>query len=116
MATSCIFGTVLYSIERTSNPDSTRLFPNVAIGIYYTILAMTNVGLDGFLPSTYLGKWIACAAVTLGLFTSRMRSTDHLHSMYRLVALPLPLILVPYTRYWIKREKNIVYRLESVKD
>ena len=70
LGSSCVFGTIIYSIERTTNPGSTILFPNVGNSVYYTILAITNVGFEGFLPSTYLSKWIACAAITIGLFTS----------------------------------------------
>ncbi|CAF4408883.1 unnamed protein product, partial [Adineta steineri] len=69
LGTSCVFGTIIYSIERTTNPTSTVLFPNVGTSIYYTILAITNVGFEGFLPSTYLGKWIACAAITIGILS-----------------------------------------------
>ena len=29
LGTSCVFGTIIYSIERTTNPTSTILFPNV---------------------------------------------------------------------------------------
>ncbi len=70
LGTSCVFGTIIYSIERTTNPASTILYPNVGNGVYYTILAITNVGFEGFLPTTYLGKWIACAAITIGIVTS----------------------------------------------
>ncbi len=70
LGTSCVFGTIIYSIERTINPTSTILFPNVGTSVYYTILAITNVGFEGFLPSTYLGKWIACAAITIGILSS----------------------------------------------
>jgi hypothetical protein len=70
LGTSCVFGTVIYSIERTTNPASTILYPNVGNGVYYAILAITNVGFEGFLPTTYLGKWITCAAITIGILTS----------------------------------------------
>ena len=70
LGTSCVFGTILYTIERITNPSSTVLFPNVGTSVYYTILAITNVGFEGFLPSTYLGKWITCAAITIGFLTS----------------------------------------------
>jgi len=70
LGTSCVFGTIIYSIERTINPTSTILFPNVGTSVYYTLLAITNVGFEGFLPSTYLGKWIACAAITIGILSS----------------------------------------------
>ncbi len=70
VGTSCVFGTMIYTIERTTNPASTILYPNVGNGVYYAILAITNVGFEGFLPTTYLGKWIACAAITIGIVTS----------------------------------------------
>jgi hypothetical protein len=70
LGTSCVFGTIIYTIERTTNPESTILYPNVGNGVYYAILAITNVGFEGFLPTTYLGKWIACIAITIGLLTS----------------------------------------------
>ena len=65
---------MIYAIERTTNPTSTILFPNVGTSIYYTILAITNVGFEGFLPSTYLGKWIACAAITIGILSGKSRN------------------------------------------
>jgi hypothetical protein len=74
LGTSCVFGTILYSIERLTNPSSTILFPNVGTSVYYTILAITNVGFEGFLPSTYLGKWITCAAITIGFLTSTKKN------------------------------------------
>ncbi|CAF3819351.1 unnamed protein product [Rotaria sordida] len=95
LGTSCVFGAIIYSIERTTNPTSTILFPNVGNSVYYTLLAITNVGFEGFLPSTYLGKWIACAAITIGLLT---------------INIPLPLILSPYTRQLLIKNKHIIYR------
>ncbi|CAF2066459.1 unnamed protein product [Rotaria magnacalcarata] len=96
LGTSCVFGAVIYSIERTTNPaTSTILFPTVGNSVYYTLLAITNVGFEGFLPSTYLGKWIACAAITIGLLT---------------IALPLPLILSPYTEKLLTKNKKIIYQ------
>ncbi|CAF3405973.1 unnamed protein product [Rotaria socialis] len=96
LGTSCVFGAIIYSIERTTNPaTSTILFPNVGNSVYYTLLAITNVGFESFLPSTYLGKWIACAAITIGLLT---------------IALPLPLILSPYTEKLLTKNKNIIYQ------
>ncbi|CAF1075194.1 unnamed protein product [Adineta steineri] len=97
LGTSCVFGTIIYSIERTTNPTSTVLFPNVGTSIYYTILAITNVGFEGFLPSTYLGKWIACAAITIGILS---------------IALTLPLILSPYNRQLLIKKNHIIYRDE----
>ncbi|CAF4641081.1 unnamed protein product [Rotaria sp. Silwood2] len=88
---SCVFGAIIYAIERTTNPSSTILFPNVGNSVYYTLLAITNVGFEGFLPSTYLGKWIACAAITI-------------------VNIALPLILSPYTRQLLIKNKHIIYR------
>lgn len=76
IGTSCVFGALIYSIERTTNPTSTIFFPNVGNSVYYTLLAITNVGFEGFLPSTYLGKWIACAAITTGLLTSTKQSIN----------------------------------------
>ncbi|CAF0867992.1 unnamed protein product [Adineta ricciae] len=95
--TACVFGTIIYTIERTTNPTSTVLFPNVGTSVYYTILAITNVGFEGFLPSTYLGKWMACAAITIGILSS---------------ALTLPLILSPYNRQLLMKTKTIIYRDE----
>ena len=73
VGTSCVFGTMIYTIERTTNPASTIIYPNVGNGVYYAILAITNVGFEGFLPTTYLGKWIACAAITIGIITSKKK-------------------------------------------
>ncbi len=67
---------MIYSIERITNPASTILYPNVGNGVYYTILAITNVGFEGFLPTTYLGKWIACAAITIGILTSTQKKKN----------------------------------------
>ncbi|CAF3371680.1 unnamed protein product, partial [Rotaria sp. Silwood2] len=92
---SCVFGAIIYAIERTTNPSSTILFPNVGNSVYYTLLAITNVGFEGFLPSTYLGKWIACAAITIGILT---------------INIALPLILSPYTRQLLIKNKHIIYR------
>lgn len=64
-------GTMIYAIERTTNPTSMVFFPNVGTSVYYTLLAITNVGFEGFLPTTYLGKWIACATITIGILSSR---------------------------------------------
>ena len=112
--TSCVFGTMIYTIERMNEPNSNRLFPSIAISVYYTILAITNVGFEGFLPASYLGKWIACAAITFGLFTSKKRfcsiSSSNISS---LVTLPLPLILSPYTRQTILKTKRRIYRDEN---
>lgn len=111
LGTSCIFGSMIYTVERLSNPISMRLGPTVGVSVYYTILAITNVGLEGFLPTTYVGKWIACTAITIGLFTSK--SIDCWRSLLIrpwLVALPLPLILSPYTRQLLTKTKKIIYR------
>ena len=112
LGTSCIFGSMIYTIERLTNPTSLRLCPKVGTSIYYTILAITNVGFEGFLPSTYLGKWIACAAITIGLLTSKsVPLVLHPHFLSSsLVALPLPLILSPYTRQLLTKSKTIVYQ------
>ena len=82
--------------------------------VYYTILAITNVGFEGFLPSTYLGKWIACAAITIGILSS-IKKTNWFcfHMLYFIiVALTLPLILSPYHRQLLIKNKHIIYRDE----
>ena len=76
VGTSCLFGTIIYSIERMTNPESTVLFPNIGNSVYYTLLAITNVAFEGFLPSTYAGKWIACAAITIGLLSSMIKEIN----------------------------------------
>ncbi|CAF0740988.1 unnamed protein product [Didymodactylos carnosus] len=95
VGTSSVFGTLLYVIERSINPSSIILFPEVGQSIYYTLLAISNVGFEQFLPSTYIGKWIACLAITIGLFT---------------MVLPFPMILSPYTKLLVSKKKRIVYQ------
>lgn len=56
VSTSCVFGAITYSVERTITPTSTIFFPSVGNCVYNTSLDITNVCFEGFQSSTYFGK------------------------------------------------------------
>jgi len=58
----CIFGSVLYLIEHTVNPE----FESIPISIYWAIVTLTTVGYGDISPDTGLGKFLASVIMILG--------------------------------------------------
>jgi voltage-gated potassium channel len=58
----CIFGSVLYLIEHTVNPQ----FESIPISIYWAIVTITTVGYGDISPITGIGKFVASVIMILG--------------------------------------------------
>ncbi|KAK3282219.1 hypothetical protein CYMTET_10033, partial [Cymbomonas tetramitiformis] len=92
-----VFGTALYLVEKAHSDDVTdeqkEAFISIPMSIWF-IMTMTTVGYGDASPATTLGKFIAVAAIIIGIF---------------FIAMPLAVVGNNFTTVWEEKERSLLF-------